>query len=408
MHPLFAPFRRKTDNWRHFFSGWTGRRLPRWIIILSCLAALQGLPPPVSAQSFPVPSGSEPDLSPRGLLDRIRITAPVDFCGEPVPLERPEVAERLELELLLMVWNQPQTILWLKRANRYMPEIEAALRSDGLPLDLKSLPVIESALRPHAGSSAGAIGYWQFVRSTAQRYDLTVDNRKDERRSLAASTRAAMRYLKDLHDQFGSWHLAAAAYNMGESGLAAEMLAQETQDYYRLYLPLETQRYVIRAVAVKLIFTDPQRFGYHLESADLYPPLMVDSVTVNLKREIPIQLLARATNSDFKTIKDLNPDLRGHYLAAGRHELRIPAGHSDDLDTRLALLAKDLQGQREERIYLVRPGDNLSLIAERFGVPLQALRIWNRLDLRKPIHPGDRLVVRPPKEALPPDSNDEN
>ena len=408
MRQLFTPLRRKAETLVHFFSGWSGPRLPEWIIILSCLAALQGLPLTVSAQSFPVPSGSEPDLSPRGLLERIRITAPVDFCGEPVPLERPEVAERLELELLLMVWNQPQTILWLKRANRYMPEIEAALRSEGLPLDLKYLPVIESALRPHAGSSAGAIGYWQFIRSTAQRYDLTVDNRKDERRSLAASTRAAVRYLKDLYAQFGSWHLAAAAYNMGESGLAAEMLAQETQDYYRLYLPLETQRYVIRAVAVKLIFTDPQRFGYHLASADLYPPLMVDRVTVNLNREIPIQLLARAANSDFKTIKDLNPDLRGHYLAPGRHELRIPAGQPDGLDTRLTLLIKDLHGQREERIYVVRPGDNLSLIAERFGVPLQALRIWNRLDLRKPIHPGDRLVVRPPKEALPPDSNDEN
>ncbi len=374
--------------------------------MLSCIALILTTSGAAAAPLSPVGAGS--GGAAQDLLARIRVQGPVDFCGEPVPLERPEVAERLELEMLLMVWNQPQTLLWLKRAGRYLPEIEAALRAEGLPEDLKYLPVIESALRPHAGSSAGAVGFWQFIAATARRYDLTVDSRKDQRRSLSASTRAALRYLKDLHAQFGSWHLAAAAYNMGENGLAAEILAQDVRDYYRLYLPLETQRYVVRAVAVKLIFSDPPRFGYRLDPGDRYPPLTADRITLELPAEIPIQLLAQAVHSDFKTIKDLNPDLRGHYLAAGRHVLQIPAGQSEGFDDRLALAVQQYQGQKERRIYVVRPGDNLSAIAQRFGVPLQAILIWNQLDLRQPIHPGDRIVVHPPKEALVPDGDDPN
>ncbi|MDD2604829.1 MAG: lytic transglycosylase domain-containing protein, partial [Desulfobacteraceae bacterium] len=252
------------------------------------------------------------------LVEAIRISPPVDFCGEPVPLDHPEVAERLEIELLLMTWNRPQVLLWLKRAGRYFPEIEAILHQEGLPDDIKYLAVVESGLRPHAGSSAGAIGFWQFIRPTAQRYGLTVDNRKDMRRNLTASTRAAARYLKDLYAQFGSWHLAAAAYNMGEQGVAAEMLAQEVDDYYRLYLYLETQRYVPKAVVAKLIMSDPQRFGFRLGPQDLYSPYESESVDVVLAEETPLSLLARAAACDFKAIKDLNPELRGHYLAAGR------------------------------------------------------------------------------------------
>jgi hypothetical protein len=341
------------------------------------------------------------------LVEAIRISPPVDFCGEPVPLDHPEVAERLETELLLMTWNRPQVLLWLKRAGRYFPEIEAILHQEGLPDDIKYLAVVESGLRPHAGSSAGAIGFWQFIRPTAQRYGLTVDNRKDMRRNLTASTRAAARYLKDLYAQFGSWHLAAAAYNMGEQGVAPEMLAQEVDDYYRLYLYLETQRYVPKAVVAKLIMSDPQRFGFRLGPQDLYSPYESESVDVVLAEETPLSLLARAAACDFKAIKDLNPELRGHYLAAGRHELKVPVGGSEGFQQRLDEILAEHRDQFEQRIYVVLPGDNLSLIAERFNVPLQALRIWNRIDLRKPIHPGDRLVVRPSKEALNPDKNEE-
>jgi len=381
--------------------------LRRAAVVLGCVATLVFQATP-GVETYPVPSSVGRDTIFDPLVEAVRITAPVDFCGEPVPLDQSEVAERLETELLLMVWDRSQTILWLKRAGRYLPEIEAVLQREGLPDDLKYLAVIESGLRPHVGSPAGAIGFWQFIRPTALRYGLTVDDRKDQRRNLQTSTLAAARYLKDLYERFGSWHLAAAAYNMGEQGLAAEMLVQEVQDYYRLYLYLETQRYLPRAVAAKLILSDPKRFGFHLEGRDIYAPQRAESVRITLAGETPLRLVARAAGCDFKAIKDLNPELRGHYLAAGEHALNIPLGQADGFARRLGQITADGRGQNEQRVYVVRPGDNLSAIAERFGVPIQALRIWNRLDLRKTIHPGDRLVVRPPKEALAGDEKAEN
>ena len=126
------------------------------------------------------------------LISAIRVEGPLDFCGEPVPLENFEVRERLEKELLLILWNRPQVILWLKRATRYFPYIERTLAQHNMPEDLKYIAVIESALLPHAGSSKGAVGYWQFIKSTGRNYGLTVNRYIDERRNFFASTKAAV------------------------------------------------------------------------------------------------------------------------------------------------------------------------------------------------------------------------
>jgi membrane-bound lytic murein transglycosylase D len=149
----------------------------------------------------------------------IRISAPLDFCGEPVPMKAPEVRERLERELLISLGNRPQVILWIKRANRYLPYIEKALKENGMPDDLKYMAIAESALRIHARSVRDATGVWQFMEATGMRYQLKVNDDRDERLSFYAATGAALNYLKDLYALFGSWTLAAAAYNMGESGL---------------------------------------------------------------------------------------------------------------------------------------------------------------------------------------------
>ncbi|MFC1489377.1 lytic transglycosylase domain-containing protein, partial [Thermodesulfobacteriota bacterium] len=171
------------------------------------------------------------------LISSIRIDAPLDFCGEKVPLDNPEVRERLEKELLLTLWNRSQVILWLKRASRYFPHMEKVLKENHAPDDLKYVPVIESSLRPHAVSPKQAVGFWQFLKSTGRRYDLTITANIDERRNVFASTRAAVKYFKDLYELLGSWTLSAAAYNMGEKGLQAEILTQKNSHYYHLYLP---------------------------------------------------------------------------------------------------------------------------------------------------------------------------
>ena len=123
--------------------------------------------------------------------------------------------ERFEKEFLLSLGNSVQVILWLKRSRRYLPYIGKMLKQNGLPDDLKYVAVAESALRPHAGSKKGAMVFWQFMRSTGRTYGLTIDRKKDERRNFYRSTDAAIKYFKYLHNEFGSWTLSAAAYNMG-------------------------------------------------------------------------------------------------------------------------------------------------------------------------------------------------
>lgn len=329
------------------------------------------------------------------LMTDIKITQALNFCGEPVALDDQEVRERLEKELLLIIWDRPQVALWIKRSPRYLPIIEKMLRENDMPDDLKYVAIIESALRPHAGSRKGAIGFWQFLNSTGQKYGLRINAEIDERRNIFASTLAAIKYFKELYAMLGSWTLSAAAYNMGELGLQSEMVTQKSKDYYRLYLPLETQRYVFRIIATKLILSDPERFGFQYTGQDLYPPLAFDRIQIECFQDTPIQVVAQAANTYFKAIKDLNPEIRGHFLAAGTHSLLIPQGAAEGFDVRFKQLVQQWQAKNQERVYVVQTGDNLTSIAERFNVPLPVLLIWNRLDGKKPIHPGDRLVIYP-------------
>jgi len=339
------------------------------------------------------------------LISSLDVPINLEFCGERTPIEIQEVKERLEKELLLSLWDRPQVILWLKRIPRYMPLIEDMLEQAAVPDDLKYLAIAESALRPHVSSNRGAIGFWQFMRDTGQRYGLTINRYIDERRSLFASTRAGIRYLKDLYEEFGSWTLAAAAYNMGEQGLMAEILEQEVNDYYHLYLPLETQRFIFRILSVKLIVSNPDRYGFHLGAEDAYPPLQFDRIHLTCDQDTPIRIIAKAAQTHFKAIKDLNPEIRGHYLAEGTHTISIPKGSTRDFHFRYHELLEQWMTSRKEAVYIVKKGDNLSLIADRFNVPLAALIIWNRLDLRAAIHPGDKLIIH--RKPTEPEETDE-
>ncbi len=344
----------------------------------------------MSEAGYAAPSASTESPS---LAASVRIEGNLDFCGESVPVGEQEVRERYEKELLLTLWDRAQVILWLKRSRRYLPYIDETLRKEGMPEDLRYVAVAESALRAHAGSSKGAMGYWQFTRSTGRKYGLAIDARIDERRSLFASTRAAVQYFKDLYGQFGSWTLAAAAYNMGEDGLMAEILEQGTNDYYQLYLPLETQRFTFRILSVKLILSSPEKFGFDLSDQDYYPPLEFDEIQVDCPQETPIRIIAQAAGTHFKAIKDLNPEIRGHHLPQGTHKLLIPKGASLGFYRRYSQMLEKHLSAKKDSVYIVKQGDNLSAIAERFGVPLLSLIIWNRLDVSRPIHPGQELAI---------------
>jgi membrane-bound lytic murein transglycosylase D len=327
------------------------------------------------------------------LVASLRLEGPLSFCGETVPTEEQEVRERYEKELLLALGNRAQVILWLKRSSRYLPFIEKSIVEWQMPDDLKYVAFAESALLPHAGSSKGAVGYWQFIPSTGRKYGLTINARVDERRNVFSSTQAALRYFRELRDTFGSWTLAAAAYNMGENRLMAEISEQGTNNYYHLHLPLETQRFIFRILAVKVILSDPGKYGFHFEDQDYYLPPAFDVIQLNCTQETPIRIVAQAAGTHFKTIKDLNPQIRGHYLPAGDHQLLIPKSTGADFSARYSKVLSKYLSTLKGSVYIVKQGDSLSMIAERFGVPLLSLIIWNGLDVARPIHQGDRLVI---------------
>lgn len=319
------------------------------------------------------------------------------FCGERVPVEIQDVKERFEREILISSLDYTQVILWLKRSRRHLPYIAQSLKENGMPEDLKYVIVAESALKPNAVSNKGAVGYWQFIFQTGKNYGLIIDENKDERRNFFTSTRAALSYLKNLNTMLGSWTLAAAAYNMGEEGLLSAIHEQETRDFYRLYLPDETQRYIFRILAIKLIMEDPERYGFKLTDKDYYPPVTFDRVNIECAKDIPIMLIAKSAKSSYKEIMDLNPELKGYFLTKGKHTIMIPKGASEGFTKRYEQLLNNFLSDQGKHIYVVKQGDTLYSIAKMFDVPVLSVSIWNRLDRKLKVSPGDRLIIYPKK-----------
>jgi hypothetical protein len=345
------------------------------------------------------------NFSGQSLVNAAKISEPLNFCYEPVPLKEDDVKERLEREMLIALDSSDDVILWIKRANRYFPHIETVLKSNSLPDDLKYISIVESALKPHATSSKGAAGFWQFIESTGNRYGMKNNNDVDERRNFFFSTEAAIKYLQDLYAIFGSWTLAAAAYNMGEEGLKTEMLLQKVNNYYQLNLNQETQRYVFRILAAKMILSNPQKYGFSLGNEELYKPLLFDNIEITANHPVPIYIIAQAANTYFKVIKDLNPHIKNYYLPAGIHTILIPRGASSGFAERYDKLLSQWLDEKTNSVYIVKSGDNLSSIAKRFNVTFKAIMIWNGISNSKSVSPGDRLFIFSPSTT--PDKTNE-
>ncbi len=353
---------------------------------------------PVSADNEPYvmeTQGMDTGLEPiPSLVQSVRFPENLYLCDVRIPLEDPWVRADLEKEMLLILWNRPQVLLWMKRAAQLFPHIQQILAQEQMPDDLKYVPVIESALRPHARSFANAVGYWQFLKPTGLRYGLRIDEHVDERRNIFKSTRAACHYLKKLTAEFGSIFLALAAFNMGEHGLSVEIDAQTTRNYFDLYLPLETQQYLHKIIAAKLILENPEKYGFHLTSRDLYPVLRFDRLNLNLEKEVPLVIIAKAADISFKTLKTMNPEIRGYYLSAGPAGILVPEGHEKDFNSRFSDLFNAWQNQTNTRIHVVKPGESLIGIAKAYNMSLAELLRFNKISYKKVIHPGDRLKVR--------------
>ncbi len=259
----------------------------------------------------------------------------LQFCGEDVPVGQSDVRERIEVQVHVYSRNVGLVEIWFRRKSRYFMMFERILREMGLPDDLKYASVIESALQRRALSSAGAVGPWQFIESTGKEYGMRIDEYVDERLNVEIATRAALSFLKDLHSEFGSWPLALAAYNIGESRILRECYKQGTSSYYEMLLPNETDRYVMNIIAAKLIMERPEQFGIRTEH--LTPFVEPESVSrpVEIRRSTPLSVIAWCTGLSYREFTLLNPWFVNDHLKAGTYTMRLPVPGQKDFETKL-------------------------------------------------------------------------
>ncbi len=243
----------------------------------------------------------------------VEIPESVSFAGEPMPLERFDIKESLDRELLSNTYFHSQTIRYIKLAPRYFHVIEPILKEKGIPDDFKYLAVAESGFNPRAVSPARAVGFWQFMKGTAQDYGLEVNGLVDERYHIEKSTYAACEYLLDSYEKFGSWTLVAASYNRGRTGIQKQLTRQKTNDYYDLLITTETARYVYRITALKLILENPERYNFMILDDEKYPVIPTKEIVIK-GAVTDFADFAKAQGISYKLLKDFNPWLRDTHL----------------------------------------------------------------------------------------------
>lgn len=288
--------------------------------------------------------------------------------------------------------------LWLERSGKYGPMIQAELRKRGMPEDLLYLALIESGFSPTAHSSADAVGIWQFIAGTARRYGLEITRYVDERRDPLAATDAALDYLQDLHDRFGSWYLAAASYNTGENRVGrilrervggrrgADELFWEIDEH----LPWETRNYVPLTLAAGHIAKNPERYGF--KDLEHQNPLNFDVVEV--PGMFPLSSAARAADVELEAIRSLNPHLLASVTPPGdEYRLRIPAGRTELFARNLEAMEKDDETRLAVVQHTVRRGETLSEIAYRYGTSVRRLQTANNWLNPRALEIGQRLRI---------------
>jgi hypothetical protein len=259
----------------------------------------------------------------------LKLPSNLDFSGEAVPLDQPDIRERLDKELLVNTYWQSNMMLLLKRANKYFPTIEPILEEEGVPDDFKYLAVIESALE-NVRSPKGAKGFWQIMPGTAKEYGLEVNSNVDERYHIEKSTRVACAYLKKAKERFGSWTLAAASYNRGMYATDRLLSKQLSENYYDLLLNSETSRYVFRILAIKEIMSNPRAYGFIFDAEDLYQPILVRKIGLDTAIG-NIAQFAKEQSINYKILKIHNPWLIQNHLnnrSRKYYEISIPKSWS--------------------------------------------------------------------------------
>lgn len=241
----------------------------------------------------------------------IFVPTKLTFAGEKVPMERTDVFEQLEREIVVNTFYHSQTVLLLKKLPRYFSIIEPILKRNNIPEDFKYLSVAESGLSPTVVSPAGAVGLWQFMRATGKEYKLEVNKEIDERYNIEKSTQAACDYLNKQYKSYKSWTLVAASYNTGRRNVNKQMKRQKANNYFNMLFNEETGRYVYRILALKTILNNPEKYGFYVKNT--YPIIKTKKVKIK-GRVKDFADFAHKHKISYKTLKNFNPWLRENYL----------------------------------------------------------------------------------------------
>ncbi len=252
------------------------------------------------------------------------------LCGETIDLDPVERYERLDRELASVTYTHGTTMLIIKRANRYFPEMSKILKANGIPQDMLYLACVESSLNPRAYSPAKAAGFWQFLATTAKEYGLEVNDEVDERYDIEKATAAAARYLKKAYARYGNWPSVMAAYNGGMTRISNELDRQNSDTSLDLYLAEETTRYPYRIMAMKMVMENAPAYGFHLQDDQLYQPRKFRIVEVTGPVEDWPEW-AEKQGINYSTLREENPWIRSKKLTnkTGKtYKVRIPLPES--------------------------------------------------------------------------------
>jgi membrane-bound lytic murein transglycosylase D len=309
-----------------------------------------------------------------------------------------EVVDHPKVRHFLKYYSQPGKVsfqILLTRSGKYMPMIAKVLNDEGLPEELGYLALLESQFIVNTTSRNGAVGLWQFVATTARQYGLRIDRWVDERRDPVKSTRAAAAYLKDLHDYYGRWYLATAAYNAGPGTIDKALQQSGAKDFWSIKaeakLSEETRNFVPKFVAISLIATDPNKYGF--EDVRYEPPLSYEEV--ELQAPMKFAALAEATETEESMLRDLNPALLRNSTPPGETGFRVnlPTGKTAIYLAKANEKTLEKEAEAVQVVtHEVKRGETLFSIARRYGLSVRRLMEFNGLTTSQ-ISIGQKLGI---------------